>query len=361
MVGGGSNIKVFDPFSQSSSLQVPQNINASIIRSSPGNFGGGGGYNPNVSGTHLGNVPSSAFAGDIFGHAAGGSHLTGSLAGTNTLGGVSLVAPANPFSNITTSASGFSTNPPSLSVNTPFGAPTSGNPFSQSLPNNPNPFAAGSSFSSSLVPSNTVGYSSGPASIGHVGGGSNLFAGGGNPSFSTGTSSSLFAGTASGGAPPFSSGGSTASPFGGSNFSSTGGPGSGFSSTGGAGAFNTGGPSFGTPGTGAFSSGGPTGYGNTGTGSNFSSTGGPSSGFSSTGGGGAFNTGGYGGSVSPFGPSGGNTSFGGNAQFAGANVGVSGAFNTGAGSFANPGTFGAQFPAGNPSAGSSSSNPFFNS
>jgi hypothetical protein len=347
-VVGGGNIKVFDPFSQSSSLQVPQNINASIIRSSPGNFGGGGSYNPNLSGTHLGNVPSSAFAGDIFGHAAGGSHLTGSLAGTNTLGGISLVAPANPFSNITGSSSGFSTNPPSLSVNSPFAAPASGNPFSQSLPNNPNPFSAGSAFSSSLVPSNSVGYSSGPASIGHVGG-SNLFAGGGNPSFSTGTSTNMFTGTGSGGAPSFSSGGSTASPFGGSNFSSTG-PSSGFSSTGGAGAFNSGGPSFATPG--AFSSGGPSAYGTTGTGSSFSSTGGA----------GAFNTGGgYGGSVSPFGPSGGSATFGGNAPFGGANVGVSGSFNTGAGSFANPGSFGgAQFPAGNPSAGSSSSNPFFN-
>jgi hypothetical protein len=68
-------------------------MNASIIRSSPGNFGA---YNSGAQSTSF-LVPSSPF-GDIFGVAAGGSYLTGSLAGTGNYSASALVpTPANPF------------------------------------------------------------------------------------------------------------------------------------------------------------------------------------------------------------------------------------------------------------------------
>jgi hypothetical protein len=172
-------------------LQVPNQINASIIRSSPGNFGA---YNSGAQSSSL-MVPSSPFAGDIFGVAAGGSHLTGSLAGTGGNVAGSQVIPANPFSN----------NPSQFNANHPFA----------SAPANPvNPFAGsaggfgGPSNSNLFVPSGqSSGFgvsTSGPASFGVS---VSPFAGGGNPSASGGFGVSPFAS----GATP--SGGFGVSPF----------------------------------------------------------------------------------------------------------------------------------------------------
>jgi len=121
-------------------------VNASIIRSSPGNFGA---YNPNNPGVSLG-VPSSHFAGDIFGVAAGGSHLTGSLAGTGIVP-MTAVVPANPFSN--TGANPFSN---------PFSNPGGGTHSFSSAPaghTGGNPFGPGGGGPTGLVPSTAFGNS----------------------------------------------------------------------------------------------------------------------------------------------------------------------------------------------------------
>jgi len=181
-------------------LQVPNQINASIIRSSPGNFGA---YNSGAPSTNLA-VPSSPFAGDIFGVAAGGSHLTGSLAGTGNVAASGTVIPANPFSN----------------NSNPFGA----NPFGPSTSNPGNPFAAGGTptigygshpvvpFSAGTpfgAPSTNQPFSTGPftgtpnpsgygtPSVGYGTGSYSPFAAGGSSSFGTGVTGTPFTGTPS--------------------------------------------------------------------------------------------------------------------------------------------------------------------
>jgi len=205
----GPPIKLFDPFAQSSSLQVPNQINASIIRSSPGNFGA---YNSATQGTSF-TVPTSPFAGDIFGVAAGGSHLTGSLAGTGGNVSSSAIIPANPFSN--PSANPFSANPFSSAP----ANPNSGNPFAgSSSPFGPPAIGASTGFGTGTStgfggasPGFGTGASPyGPPTVGAstgFGGSSNLFPPGG-----AGVSSSPFAGTGSSsfamGNTPFGAGGS---------------------------------------------------------------------------------------------------------------------------------------------------------
>jgi len=224
------NIKVFDPFSQSTSLQVPAQSNASIIRSSPGNFGGN--YSSNISSHHG--------VSDIFGVAAGGSHLTGSLAGTGSLG-ISLATPANPFS--TPLNSPFSVNHPSSSAPaanpfTPnvFGSTPNPNPFSGSAPpgnpfafgnTNPNPafnatitpaagtFTSGISAGTSFNPGYTGGsggtsFNPGPSVSSFNTGG---FTTGGGSSFNSGVSSFNTGGFTTGGGSPFNAGVSGNSPF----------------------------------------------------------------------------------------------------------------------------------------------------
>jgi len=200
------NIKVFDPFGQS--LAVPNQVPAHLVHSSPGQFGGTGIDIRPGSQNPFALAPQSPalYTGDIFGAGAGGSHLTGSLAGNHS-NSLSIAVPGGGFGPTNFGGQFGTTGNPSGSFGAPGPFGGTGGQFG----------GTGGSFGSAPTPSGGQfgGQFGGQAGTGQFGAG--IGGGTGNPFAVGGSTASPFGsglGGTSGTVNPFANPSYGASPFG---------------------------------------------------------------------------------------------------------------------------------------------------